>query len=414
MKIWRQYIFLEIKRMLKGLPAICFGSLFLIVLLAGIFTLFQLNSSHAKENNPVDIGVVAKKDEPFVDWMISTISNIENTKYVCRFQRLDEKSADTGLKSGKIDIAFLIPEDYIASIIKGENKHLTIRFGNSQSTIVSFLFRELSHAASAFILDTEAGIYSMQEYYEQHNLPNQSDDEFDLNLQYVREIVSLDKGIETEEITAETARSLIQQYLVSAFVLLLFFWGLTCSRMLALQGKTFRDKLAQRGIGAAGQIFARGFAFFITALVNYLFLFALAGIFMSLVSVNVPGTLCTTVRGLWEFAFRCIPVLLLSTSFIQLAYEITDDAIGGILFLFFAILAMGLCSGCFYPQSYLPQALQSVSTLLPVWQACRYGLAALDGTFQGSAFFYLIACSAFCYFIMAVRRYYSRLVSENI
>lgn len=154
--------------------------------------------------------------------MITTAGKVDNAKYTCRFQRLEEKAADARLKSGKIDIAFLIPENYIASIIDGENKHLTIRFGSSQSTIVSFLFRELSHAASAFILDTEAGIYSMQEYYEKHHLPDKAEDELDLNLQYIKEIVSLDKGIQTEEIAVKDATPIFQQYFISAFVLFLF------------------------------------------------------------------------------------------------------------------------------------------------------------------------------------------------
>jgi len=408
MKVWKQYIFLETKRMIKGLPAICLGSLFLIVLLAGIFTLFQINSEHTEKNNPVEIGVVAKKEEPFVDWMITTISNMENTQYTCHFQRLDEKKADHALKSGTTDIVFLIPENYISSIIKGENKHLTIRFGSSQSTIVSFLFRELSHAASSFILDTEAGIYSMQEYYKQHNLPNRSDDEFDLNLKYVKEIISLDKGIETEEIETETSAPLLQQYLISAFVLLLFFWGLTCSRMLLPQSKAFQDKLTQKGIGSGKQILARGLAFFTVSLAYYLFLFILAGIVMRIFSLSIPGTLCAGINGLWQFAFRCIPVLLLSSAFIQLTYEITNDSMGGILFLFFSILAMGLCSGCFYPRSYLPHALQSVSLLLPVRQACRYGLSALKGSFHSTAFLYLIACTAICFLFMTLRRQQKR------
>lgn len=408
MKIWKQYIFLETKRMIKGLPSICFGSLFLIGLLAGIFTLFQVTNKHTKESNPVEIGVVAKKEEPFVDWMITTISNIENTQYTCHFQRLDEKKADYELKSGKTDIVFLIPENYIASIIKGENKHLTIRFGSSQSTIVSFLFRELSHAASSFILDTEAGIYSMQEYYKQHGLPNQLDDEFDLNLKYVKEIITLNKGIETEELDVETSKPLLQQYLISVFVLLLFFWGLACARMLTPQSKAFQNKLAQKGIGFGRQIFARGLAFFTISLVNYLFLFVLAGIIMSVFSLRIPGTLCVSSNGLWQFALRCIPILLLSTVFIQLAYEITEDSMGGILFLFFTVLAMGLCSGCFYPRSFLPHALQSASMLLPVWQAYRYGLSALEGSFHSTAFLYLIACSAICFFLMTLRRHYEQ------
>lgn len=415
MKTWKQYILLETKRMLKSLPGACLGSLLLTACLIGIFTLFQLNSSRQEsKSSPVDIGIVAKKDEPFIDWMITTAEKIDNAKYTCRFQRLEEKAADAKLKSGKIDMVFLIPENYIASIINGENKHLTIRFGNSQSTIVSFLFRELSHAASAFILDTEAGIYSMQEYYEKHRLPDKAEDELDLNLQYIKEIVSLEKGIQTEEIATEDTTPLFQQYLVSALVLFLFFRGLACSKILAVQNRAFQDKLAQKGIGYPQQILARGIAFFITALASYLFLFILAGTIMAVSPLSIPNTICTTVRGVWEFAFRCIPILLLSTSFIQLAYEITEDSMGGILFLFFSILAMGLCSGCFYPRSYLPQALQAAAPLFPVWQACRYGLSALQGSFHAPSFLYMAGCLALCFFFMALRRRYCAHIQTHI
>ncbi len=407
MKTWKQYVLLETKRMLKSLPGVCLGSLLLTACLIGIFTLFQLNSSRREsKSSPVDIGIVAKKDEPFIDWMITTAGKIDNAKYTCRFQRLEEKAADARLKSGKIDIVFLIPENYIASIIDGENKHLTIRFGSSQSTIVSFLFRELSHAASAFILDTEAGIYSMQEYYEKHHLPDKAEDELDLNLQYIKEIVSLDKGIQTEEIAVKDATPIFQQYFISAFVLFLFLRGLACGKILAVQNRAFQDNLAQKGIGYPQQILARGIAFFITALANYLFLFILAGTIMAVSSLSFPNTICTTIRGIWEFAFRCIPILLLSTSFIQLAYEITEDALGGILFLFFSILAMGLCSGCFYPKSYLPQALQAAAPYFPVWQACRYGLSALQGSFHTASFLYMAGCFTLCFFLMALRRQY--------
>lgn len=402
MKMWKQYTHLETKRMLKRLPLICFGSLILIALLAGIFTLFQLNNKNTKENSTVTAGVVAEEGEPFVDWMITTVSSIKNTQYTLNFQRMDETTADTKLKSGEIEIAFIIPKNYVASIIDGENKHLTIRFGKGQTTIVSFLFRELSHAASAFILDTEAGIYTMQEYYKLHNLPNQSEDELTLNLQYIKDIVSLDKGIRTEEVETQDSYPLLQQYLLSALVLFLFLWGLTCSQMQTSQNQAFHNQLKLQGVGYTKQVFARGFSFFIIALANYLLLFVLASLLMTAFSLSVSGTLFSSILGLWRFALSGIPILLLSSAFIQMIYEITRDAMGGVLFLFFSVLIMGLCSGCFYPLSYLPQTMQKIAPALPVYQACHYGLSVLNGSFPLLSFVYLLACTTLCYLLMII------------
>jgi ABC-type uncharacterized transport system permease subunit len=86
----------------------------------------------------------------------------------------------------------------------------------------------------------------------------------------------------------------------------------------------------------------------------------------------------------------------LSTAFIQLVYEIAQDAMSGLLFLFFAILFMGLCSGCFYPLSYLPQTLQQIAPVLPVYQAEQYGLSVLNGSFSIPSFVYLLTGTAFC------------------
>jgi ABC-type multidrug transport system permease subunit len=383
--------------MLLRLPLLCLGSLLLLALLSGVFTIFQLNSTKdSNKTTAVTVGVVAAENEPFVDWMISTISSMKNTKYTCTFERLDADTADAKLKNGEVAIVFLVPQNYIASFINGENKHLTIRFGKRQTTIVSFLFRELSHAASCFILDTEAGIYSMQEYYRLQSLPNASGDERTLNLQYIKEVVSLDEGIETEEIPAKTSYPLTQQYVIAALVLFLFLWGTICGRLLAGQRKSFANQLKLAGIGRTKQTITRWLAFFITALANYLLLFALVSLLMAVTPLSLPDTLCAAIPGLWLFALYGIPLLLLSTAFIQLVYEIAQDAMSGLLFLFFAILFMGLCSGCFYPLSYLPQTLQQIAPVLPVYQAEQYGLSVLNGSFSIPSFVYLLTGTAFC------------------
>lgn len=376
MKLFRQYIYLETKRMFHSFPLILLGSLLLLALLAGIIAFCQLNTDD-KQRNQLNAAIVADKDEPFVDWMISTVSGMENTTYTCTFKRLDEQTANQKLQSGEIAAAFLIPQNYVASIISGENKHVTIRVGSGQSTIISFLVSQLSEAASSFILSSEAGIYTMQEYYSLHQLSGATADELELNLQYINDIITLDKGIQTEIIEIPDSYPLSSQYMISGFVLFLLFWGLTCSKMLTSENKAFRNQLTIAGISRIQQILARGLSFLCVSLANYMILFILLCIGMAVSGFSLPDTVISDIGGLWKFAIYCLPLLLFCTFAIQLVYEATNDALSGTLLLFFSVLIMGLCSGCFYPLDYLPSSLQRLAPKIPIYQACRYGLSML-------------------------------------
>lgn len=404
MKQLIQYIYLETKRMFLSFPLIVLGSLLLLTILSGIFAFCQINSNSAKQRNTIKIGIVAAKDEPYVDWMITTVSNLKNTKYTCTFEHIDEQAANQKLQTGEIAIAFYIPKNYIASIVSGENKQLTIRMGSGQSTIINFIFKQLSEAASSFILNSEAGIYSMQEYYTLHHLPRLSEDEHELNLQYIKDIIALDKGIQIETINTANSYPLSSQYAIAGFVLFLLLCGLTSSKMLTSQSRTFHHQLALAGISQSKQILARGFSFLLIHLTNYLIFFLLIYIGMTIWHFALPDTMLSTPNGIWEFAARCFPLLLFSTAVIQLVYEITEDALGGILLLFFTVLILGLCSGCFYPLDYLPDSIQKLAPKLPIYQACQYGLSILYDTFNPKAFLCLTIYFVLCYFIMIISR----------
>ncbi len=404
MKLWKQYMKSEMKCMLKKFPLLILGNLLVFSFLAGILSISWKSSRHADGENSIVVGIVAKEDEPFIDWMVAAVSGMENIKDAFRFRRVSKQEADHKLESGEIAVAFLVPSDYVASVINGENKHVTIRSGKGQATIVNFLLRELSHAASDFILDTEAGIYTMQEYYKKQGLPNLRKDEMELNLRYIKEIVELGKGIQAEEIPTEKAYPLPEQYLVSALVLFLLFWGLTCSQILIPPNKAFQNQLALFGVGSGKQCLARGIAFFTVACANYLVFFGIVSILLYAAHFPLQDTVCSNMAGVWKFAFCLIPVLLFSAAYIQMAYEAAGDAMGGVLFLFFSIFGMGLCSGCFYPFHSLPGAIQAIAPAIPVWQARHYALAVLNRTFDRTAFFALVFWIFLSWLIIAGKR----------
>lgn len=407
MKTFLQYIYLEMKKMLLSLPGICIGSLLMLTLITGFLFVCHASSETTQKREPVTIGVVANEDEPFVDWIITTVSSIEKTKDTFCFKRLSENEANTKLKKGNISIILIIPQNYIRSIVNGTNKHITIRFAKGQTTIVSFLLRQLSEAASSFILNSEAGIYSMQEYYRIHHLSNAKKDELTLNLQYISEIAKLERGVQIEEVHTNSTYPLTSVYTISAIVLFLFLWGLTCSKMLTSQTRAFQNQLWLNGVKIHMQIFARSIAFFVTCLINFIIITSLASIVMLITKVRLNDTVLVDVGGLWEFALLLLPLLLLSSTFIQLVYEITQDFMGGLLFLFFSVMIMGLFSGCFYPLNFLPETIQHIAKILPVYHGCQYALSILHKSFDATALL-LILLDSICFLAITILTRYIR------
>ena len=371
------YFQMERKRMLQSFPGIILGSMLLISLLAGTFWLCHQSTQTPAHKNTVSVGIVAREGEPFIDWMIDAVSQMKNTKYTCRFLRLTEKEAENQMEQGKINVIFLIPRDYIASIIRGENKHVIIRFSQGETTIVSFLLRELCTAASSFILNSEAGIYTMQDYYREHRLPHASEDELSLNLSYIKEIAGLERGVKLEEVDIPSSYSQSSQFLASGIVLFFFLWGIAYGNLLTSQNHAFQQKLRLFSVGYPLQVILRNLAFFLVNVLSFAFLVALGYILCRWRGLSLSDTLLSQPEHLWLFGASLLPVLWLATAFIQWIYEVTEDKFGGAVFLFFSTLLLALLSGCFYPLDYLPLSIQKLARILPLYHGVEYAVGCL-------------------------------------
>ena len=76
---------------------------------------------------------------------------------------------------------------------------------------------------------------------------------------------------------------------------------------------------------------------------------------------------------------RLIPAVLALTSLQFLLFELTDSLISGILLQFFVTIALAYASGCFYPISFFPTAVQSFSKFTPSGLARAYLSSVLSG-----------------------------------
>lgn len=377
MKQFWLYVYIEWKKMCRGLPGILAGTLILAVFLVGFLFVFQDKNKENGKINTIHVGIVAAEEEPYLDWMMQTLQNIESTKYVCEFYRMTEGEGDTALQNSDIDALFIIPENYIASLIRGSNEPVVIRFGRKQVDIAAFFIRQIAIAASEYILDTEAGIYAMQDYYREQNLPNLYEDELELNLMYLEKVLGRQNMIETEQIDTMEQMGTADYYFIAGIVLFLSFWGLACSSILKKEPLSLRRKLYQAGLGVPRQTLARMLAFGGVYVCNYALVIA-AALLTVAGAGKTPGEISLAGAEEWlVFLIKMLPVVLLAAVCILFAYEILGDRVGGTVFLFLSILAMGFVSGCFYPFRYLPESMQAVSEWLPMRVMFRYISAGL-------------------------------------
>lgn len=394
MKQIGMYFRLECKKFFGALPGILLGTLLIGILLTGFIFVCQKNGQAAKESHTLQIGVAARKEEPYVDWMISAIEHMESLEFTCHFSKIPTELAIEKLSSGELDAVFIIPENYVNSLIQGSKNPLIIRLGTGDSTITGFLIRQIGDAASRFMINTQAGIYTLKDFYRKEGLPDAEAAELDINLKYLDTILKRSELLAVEEIRLENELSGITYYLTSGIVLFLLFLGLTCPGILGREKRSLQEKLQLIHIGSGTQILVRYFAL-VTVFAAIFFGAALllsAGLAFS--EPSLPGA---TADGLisWMMCFlRILPIVFPACALLQLVYETTTNKITSVLFLFLLILILGYLSGCFYPMSVLPRKISRIAPFLPLRVMFEYTGGCLVGTWSWKWFFSLFAYSA--------------------
>lgn len=385
------YFQLECKKFFRALPGMLGGTLLIGLVLGGLIFVCEKTLAKNQESKTLHIGVSAQEKEPYVDWLISTIENMDSLSFTCRFQKLPEPKANESLRSGKLDAVFVIPENYIASLISGRQNPLKIRLGERDSGISGFLIRQIGEAASELMIHTQAGIYAMKDFYQKAGLPNAAEDELDLNLKYLDTIINREKLLIIEEAGQDYGPRGTTYYMIGGFVLILLFGGLTCSGILHPEPLSVREKLCGIGIGPLRQTIVRYAAFTLSFTIMYIFFTVLFSIGITLFHIHIPGLSPNSITEWLWCLFQALPAVWPACALIFFIYETITDKIASTLFLFVLVFLLGYLSGCFYPLYELPQTVQNIAPILPLRAMFLYAGGGLTGSWSLTAFLGIMA-----------------------
>lgn len=412
------YLRLEIKKLNSALPKFLGGLCVILVILTGCALLYQLYTSNQQQKNVIQIGIVADPEEPYLDWIIQTIENMDSLEYTCKFTEVSESDGILGLQNGKYTALFIVPQDYIHSIILGKEAVLRIRFGHGQSTIASFLVKQLGNAASQILIDTQAGIYAMNDYYKENQLPNRSKDELSLNIRYLQKVLSRGELFTLEEVSGSSVLGDDTHYFAVGIILLFLALGLTCPSILHPEPRTLQDQLYVSGISGWKRMMAKE-----CALILYFgFLYLILGILLTISALFVPAlpeimdittsSPVTTALDTCGKLFILSPILVVICGWILFIYEAATDSISSLLLLFISMIFLGYVSGYFYPLSYLPDRMQHLASFLPTGVLLNYSYHTLTGEWHFIDFITVIGYGIIIYGLLVILAHTKRRISH--
>lgn len=382
---FRYYLYMEIKKYCLAFPKLCGGLCLILLLSTSFLLLYQRYLADQQNQHRIQIGICADPEEPYLDWMIQTIENMEDLKYSCEFEFVSEKEGIERLQTGRYTALFLIPQNYIHSLIEGKEAILRIRFRQGQASIADYLVKELGNAASGIMVDTEAGIYALQDYYRENHWSGMSKDELSLNIRYLQKVLQRKTIFTSEEISVSGTPSDQTHYMAVAILCFLSALGITSAALLGREPDAFLARLQQSGFPNWKRILAKEIALLLCLACLYLPLSLLLAacspwipVFREMISSDGASPVQTIVlTGIKLVSIT--PVLLVICTAILWVFETVHHNFNSILLLFLSFLCLFYLSGYFYPLSYLPDSIQRISAFLPTKVILNYSCHRING-----------------------------------
>ena len=180
-----RYFLLQIKKVCKALPFLLITTLALTAIL-GLLALAQTKGVQADEGRQkIRLGIVGDSEDAFVQSGISLLQEMDSSRFTCTIEEMTESEARQALENQKINGYLIIPEDFVRSVMSGENEKVTFVTGTAQYGLGTMLARELADAVSTLLTETQSGIYAFTRFARQEGATASLDEQIlQMNFRY--------------------------------------------------------------------------------------------------------------------------------------------------------------------------------------------------------------------------------------
>lgn len=370
----------NIKGSFRALSQLIFGAIALIFLVSAIAfcgnEFLYGGLSNMSEGLNISLGIVLEDDSELAGTVRDSILGMSEVTSVIDFQFVDKDTAMDKLTSGGLIAAIVIPKDTAYNIVHGKNTPMIVVFPED-SGMEAVIIKEVADSLSAMLSSAQAGIYSIYDFYDDHDASSYKKDALRrMNLKYINLVATGDTMFDTTEVTATGSIPLMTYYITGGLVLFVLLFGINCFSFLKGTPAVTSKKLSLRGT----PLILQGLASYISiVLVQFT---AIAVIIAPAVWVMSLFNLSLSLTGIVGLILVIPVYIVLSSALVYAVSQLTPHNMGRIMTTFFVSLGMCFLSGCFIPSIMLPELIQKIGSFMPAYYMIRFGSRIMSGSFD--------------------------------
>ncbi len=390
MRRFSSYTNAQFKRSVRFLPFIFLVTLIICLCLALVLvsTFKTTSSSEDDSQAKIRIGITGSYEDTFLGFGLSAIQAFDSSRFALELIELDSEKAATSLRKGDISGYIVIPENFINNAIHGEVGKLEFVTNFANADIVNMLKHEVLELVSCIIVESQKGVYGMQEImYDKFGLSYDDtyNDTLALSAEYISLVLARSTALEVTLVNVE--KLTFEGHMFSGItVLLMLLSGIVTCPLFVRRDLSLYKLLSANRHHSAAQIIGEYLAFFSVMLINNIVLLLALMVGTGTVMGAIPELALLSAGEMFALLIKFIPAIALITSLQFLMYQLADSIVSGVLMQFISAVLLAYLSGCFYPISFFPEAIQVISRLIPPGIAREYLSSLIMGHAETSAF----------------------------
>ncbi len=387
---------LEIKRAMRSLPQLLAGAVVIIGVmgLIIIFTLVSENDRTVAKKLSVDL--VTNNNTIIETVGMDVLSNMEIAEKNMTISLAE--SEDEGIRrfeNGETDALIIFPDNYIASVDRGENLPAKVYLRNSGYSFTVSLIARLCDVAGNLLAAAESSSYAAGDMCNDFEIKQYKSEILeDVDVINARMILSREDNFSRLTIYGENNVPIATEYACAILVMLTLLWGISCGTMIKSDSPVLVKKLEANQIPLYKQIFFKFIS--LICLMGTMFLIICAVLAAAfLLRRDVFETIGIT--DIWQIVMlipMSLPTIICASAIVLFTFTAASNQIGGILLLSLGTVAMGYASGCLMPAVYLPMTIRNSFGMWPTYYMKQQAINAVSGNTDASCVLMILLFAA--------------------
>lgn len=376
----KRYCKLCLKRNLKIYPNILVITLLTLLSIAITCSVLMLSNLSDEKKQKFSLGIVGNMQDTYLDIGLNVLQNADSSRLYIEWIELDsEDEAKKALESRKISGYVHIPNNYMSSILSGNNIPAKFVMLSEPEGFGTIIFSEVTEIVSNLVVESQTGMFGMQSFLNEYHKKDFNKKTALLMKRYMDTILNREEIYGIHNLGVADSLSFIGYYICSLLLIFMLIWGISCNKVFSSKNTEHAKILNNAGIKVHHQIFAEYSAYLFLTLMTVFLLGVIFGVIAHFIHVDVPELLDLGVTSCIGYLIKILPVIIMITMMQYAFYELIPNTVASILTQFICIILLGYISGCFYPNYFFPKIIQTISSLLPVGAGFSYMRKSMIG-----------------------------------